>query len=102
VKQQRQVAVWLAPAAFVAAITALGQISGLKLLFFPELGALASVVFRDPASPWARSPRLPLEHPGVDRRRASAVQRFITATYSLGSMAIKRSRLEGLSASRST
>jgi hypothetical protein len=63
VKQQRQVAVWLAPAAFVAAITALGQISGLKLLFFPELGALASVVFRDPASPWARSPRLLLLTP---------------------------------------
>ena len=29
-------------------------------------------------------------------------QRFITEMYSLGSMAIKRSRLEGLSASRST
>jgi hypothetical protein len=49
---------WLGTAAFLAAITALGQLSGLTLLLFPELGALASVVFSDPASPWARSPRL--------------------------------------------
>lgn len=59
----RRLAVWLATAAFLAAITALGQLSGLKLLLFPELGALASVVFSDPASAWARSPRLLLLTP---------------------------------------
>jgi hypothetical protein len=63
VKREQQAAAWLATAAFLAAITALGQISGLKLLLFPELGALASVVFSDPASPWARSPRLLLLTP---------------------------------------
>ncbi|MFZ9754098.1 MAG: hypothetical protein ACO3B3_11170 [Cyanobium sp.] len=52
----RRAAPWLATALFLAAITALGQASGLKLLLFPELGALASVVFSDPASRWARSP----------------------------------------------
>ncbi|MCS5699570.1 HPP family protein [Cyanobium sp. FGCU-52] len=59
----RQVAVWLATASFLAAITALGQLSGLRLLLFPELGAMASVLFGDPASPWARSPRLLLLTP---------------------------------------
>jgi hypothetical protein len=54
----RRAAPWLATALFLAAITALGQASGLKLLLFPELGALASVVFSDPASRWARSPLL--------------------------------------------
>ena len=59
----RRAAVWLCTASFLAAITALGQLSGLKLLLFPELGALASVVFSDPGSPWARSPRLLLLTP---------------------------------------
>jgi hypothetical protein len=54
----RRAAPWLATALYLAAITALGQASGLKLLLFPELGALASVVFCDPASRWARSPLL--------------------------------------------
>ena len=62
-KRPRQAAVLFSTALFLAAITALGQLSGLKLLLFPELGALASVVFRDPASPWARSPRLLLLTP---------------------------------------
>lgn len=52
----RRAAPWLATALYLAAITALGQASGLKLLLFPELGALASVVFSNPGSPWARSP----------------------------------------------
>lgn len=55
---RRLVPPWLATALFLAAITALARISGLKLLLFPELAALASVLFRDPTSPWARSPRL--------------------------------------------
>lgn len=58
---------WLAPAlaaaSFLAAITALAHGTGLSLLLFPELGALASVVFRDPASPWVRSPLLLLLTP---------------------------------------
>jgi hypothetical protein len=49
---------WLATALFLAGMSALAQASGLKLLLFPELGALASVVFSDPASLWARSPLL--------------------------------------------
>lgn len=53
----RQVA-WLMTALFLAGITALAQLRGLKLLLFPELGALASVVISDPASRWARSPWL--------------------------------------------
>ena len=49
---------WLAAALYVGAITAVGRASGLKLLLFPELGALTSVVFSDPASRWSRSPLL--------------------------------------------
>lgn len=49
---------WLVTALFLAGITALAQLSGLKLLLFPELGALASVVISDPTSRWARSPWL--------------------------------------------
>jgi hypothetical protein len=54
--QLRGAAPWLATALYLGVITALGQVSGLTLLLFPELGALASVVFSNPASPWARSP----------------------------------------------
>jgi hypothetical protein len=39
-------------------MSALGQASGLRLLLFPELGALTSVLFSDPGSRWARSPLL--------------------------------------------
>jgi hypothetical protein len=78
VKAQR-LAVWLPTAAFLAAITALGQLSGLKLLLFPELGALASVVFSDPASAWARSPRLLLLTPFL-----AAVAGILVSSHDLG------------------
>lgn len=49
---------WLSTALFLAGMSALGQASGLRLLLFPELGAIASVLFSDPGSRWARSPLL--------------------------------------------
>mgnify|MGYP006279838129 CR=1 FL=1 len=57
-QRTRRVAPRLVTASYLAAITALGEFSGLKLLLFPELGALTSVVVSDPASRWARSPLL--------------------------------------------
>ena len=48
----------LATAAYLALITALAKASGIAFLLFPELGALASVVFTDPRGSWARSPLL--------------------------------------------
>jgi hypothetical protein len=53
---------WLGPALatalYLALMTALARASGMGFLLFPELGALASVVFADPAGRWARSPLL--------------------------------------------
>ena len=48
----------LATALYLALITALAKASAIPFLLFPELGALASVLFSDPAGSWARSPRL--------------------------------------------
>ena len=48
----------LATATYIALMTALARASGISYLLFPELGALASVVFADPLSSWARSPKL--------------------------------------------
>lgn len=48
----------LATAVYLALITALANASGIDFLLFPELGALASVVFSDPRGSWARSPLL--------------------------------------------
>ena len=48
----------LATAALLACLTALANASGIPELLFPELGALASVVFGVPGGPWARSPVL--------------------------------------------
>lgn len=48
----------LLTASFVAAMAALGQACGLPLLLFPELGALASMLLREPPSSWARAPLL--------------------------------------------
>lgn len=48
----------LATALYLALITALANASAIPFLLFPELGALASVLFSDPAGSWARSPRL--------------------------------------------
>ena len=49
---------FLAAATYIALMTALARASGISYLLFPELGALASVVFADPLSSWARSPKL--------------------------------------------
>ena len=48
----------LATALYLALITALARTTGLSFLLFPELGALASVVFADPGGRWARAPVL--------------------------------------------
>ncbi|QPN70876.1 HPP family protein [Synechococcus sp. CBW1108] len=48
----------LATALYLALITALANASAIPLLLFPKLGALASVLFSDPAGSLARSPRL--------------------------------------------
>ena len=73
----RRAAPWLATALYLAAITALGQASGLKLLLFPELGALASVVFSDPASRWARSPLLLVLTPSLTAVLGVAVSAWL-------------------------
>ncbi len=49
---------YLATATYIALMTALARASDISYLLFPELGALASVVFADPLSSWARSPKL--------------------------------------------
>jgi hypothetical protein len=48
----------LATAAWLALVTAIANASAIPELLFPELGALASVVFGAPAGSWARSPLL--------------------------------------------
>ncbi|MFM7362751.1 MAG: hypothetical protein ACKO25_13220 [Cyanobium sp.] len=65
----------LGTALFLAGMSALGQASGLKLLLFPELGALTSVLFSDPASRWARSPLLLVLTPTLAAVAGIAVSR---------------------------
>ncbi len=48
----------LATAAWLALVSALASASSIPEMFFPELGALASVVFASPGSSWARAPLL--------------------------------------------
>lgn len=48
----------LATAIFIALITAMANATGQAYVLFPELGALAWVIFTDPRGPWATSPRL--------------------------------------------
>lgn len=48
----------LATAAWLALVTALANASAIPELLFPELGALASVVFGSPGGSWARAPLL--------------------------------------------
>ena len=55
----RQHLTWaLATAIFIVLITALANATGQAYVLFPELGALAWVIFSDPKGPWASSPRL--------------------------------------------
>ncbi|MCX5937386.1 MAG: hypothetical protein NTW02_04085 [Cyanobium sp. LacPavin_0920_WC12_MAG_62_9] len=48
----------LATAVFIGVITAIANSTGQAYVLFPELGALAWVIFTDPKGPWATSPRL--------------------------------------------
>ena len=48
----------LATAVFIGLITAIANSTGQAYVLFPELGALAWVIFTDPKGPWATSPRL--------------------------------------------
>jgi hypothetical protein len=48
----------LATAVFIGLITAIAKATGQAYVLFPELGALAWVIFTDPKGPWATSPRL--------------------------------------------
>lgn len=45
-------------AVFIALITAIANATGQAYVLFPELGALAWVIFTDPKGSWATSPRL--------------------------------------------
>lgn len=54
----RQHLTWaLATAVFIGLITAIAKATGQAYVLFPELGALAWVIFTDPKGPWATSPR---------------------------------------------
>ena len=48
----------LATAVFIGVISAIANSTGQAYVLFPELGALAWVIFTDPKGPWATSPRL--------------------------------------------
>jgi hypothetical protein len=48
----------LATGIFIALIAATAKATGQAYVLFPELGALAWVIFTDPKGPWATSPRL--------------------------------------------
>jgi len=48
----------LATGIFIALITAMARATGQAYVLFPELGALAWVIFTDSKGPWATSPRL--------------------------------------------
>ena len=48
----------LATAVFIGLIAAMAKATGQAYVLFPELGALAWVIFTDPKGPWATSPRL--------------------------------------------
>jgi hypothetical protein len=55
----------MAAAAWLAVVTALASASAIPEMLFPELGALASVVFAFPGSSWARSPLLLMLTPAI-------------------------------------
>ena len=48
----------LATGIFIALMAAIAKATGQAYVLFPELGALAWVIFTDPKGPWAMSPRL--------------------------------------------
>ena len=55
----RQHLTWaLATGIFIGLMTAIAKATGQAYVLFPELGALAWVIFSDPKGPWATSPRL--------------------------------------------
>lgn len=48
----------LATTSYIAIISALAQISGFRLLLFPELGALSNEILRKPKGIWANTPMM--------------------------------------------
>ena len=55
---RQQLGFALATAVFIALMAAIAKTTGQAYVLFPELGALAWVIFTDPKGPWANSPRL--------------------------------------------
>ena len=54
---RQQLGFALATAVFIALMAAIAKTTGQAYVLFPELGALAWVIFTDPKGPWATTPR---------------------------------------------
>jgi len=67
----------LATAIFIALIAAIAKVSGQAYVLFPELGALAWVIFTDPKGPWATSPRLLMLTPFLTALLGVAITRSL-------------------------
>ena len=74
----RQHLTWaLATAIFIALIAAMAKATGQAYVLFPELGALAWVIFTDPKGPWATSPRLLMLTPFLTALLGVAITRSL-------------------------
>ena len=74
----RQHLTWaLATAIFIALIAAMAKATGQAYVLFPELGALAWVIFTDPKGPWATSPRLLMLTPLLTALLGVAISRML-------------------------
>ena len=74
----RQHLTWaLATAIFLALIAAMAKATGQAYVLFPELGALAWVIFTDPKGPWATSPRLLMLTPLLTALLGVAITRML-------------------------
>ena len=74
----RQHLTWaLATAVFIGLITAIAKATGQAYVLFPELGALAWVIFTDPKGPWATSPRLLMLTPFLTALLGVAITRSL-------------------------
>ena len=67
----------LATAGYLALVTALANASGIGYFLFPELAALASVVFANPSGSWARSPLLLALTPALTAVPGVLITRFL-------------------------
>jgi hypothetical protein len=67
----------LATAVFIGLITAIAKATGQAYVLFPELGALAWVIFTDPKGPWATSPRLLMLTPFLTALLGVAITRSL-------------------------